>query len=275
VKPFLIAALALGLLVACKPTQDAQNSQNTPLAPNPQTTSNATDKPDLTDPRQKTSYALGMNIAAKLKRDEVDIDMSALTAGMNDMQAGTPALSHDQQATAMKDMQKDIKARAQEKRKIAGAKNLKDGHAFLAANAQKDGVKVLKVTAPDGSQTEEQYLVLASGTGPTPTPTDILKLHYQGSMIDGTVFDSSIQRGTPWTGRVNDFIAGWTEPLKMMKVGDKWRLFIPPSLGYGEFVPYNIGPNSTLIYDIELLDIQKPPATDSNTSTNAPAAPGS
>jgi FKBP-type peptidyl-prolyl cis-trans isomerase FklB len=274
VKSFLLAALTLGLLVGCKPSQDAQNPQNTPTPTNKQSTSSAPDKPDLTDPRQKTSYALGMNIATRLKRDGVDLDMTALAAGMNDMQAGNPALTHDQQAATMKDMQKDIKARAQEKRKIAGAKNLKDGQAFLAANAQKDGVRVLKVTAPDGSQAEEQYLVLKSGTGPSPGKTDVLKLNYECSLIDGTVFDSSVQRGIPWTGRANDFIAGWTEPLQMMKVGDKWRLFIPPSLGYGEYVPYNIGPNSTLIYDIELLEIQKPPATDSMSSTNAPAAPG-
>ncbi len=242
-KPYLIAILALGLLAGCKPAQPAQSAQ---------------DKPDLTDPRQKTSYALGMNIASKLKRDGVDIDMNALAAGMEDMQAAKPALSPEQQKATMRDMQSGIKARAEAQRKVAAAKNLEDGKAFLADNAKKEGVKVLEVTAPDGSPAEVQYQILKSGTGPSPAKTDILKLNYQGSLIDGTVFDSSVQRGVPWTGRANDFIAGWTEPLQMMKVGDRWRLFIPPSLGYGEYVPYNIGPNSTLIYDIELLDIEKP-----------------
>ena len=236
-KSYLISALALGLLVSFVSAQD-----NT----------------DLTNSKQKTSYALGMDIASKLKQQEVDIDMMALATGMRDMEAGNPALTPEQQKATMKEMQKGIKAKEAEKKKAAGAKNLKEGEAYLAANARKEGVKVIEVTAPDGSKAEVQYKVLKSGTGPSPQKTDILKLHYEGSLIDGTVFDSSVQRGIPFRGRANDFIAGWTEPLQMMKVGDKWRLFIPPSLGYGEFVPYNIGPNSTLIYDIELLDIEKP-----------------
>jgi FKBP-type peptidyl-prolyl cis-trans isomerase len=116
---------------------------------------------------------------------------------------------------------------------------------------------VIEVTAPDGSPAEVQYQILKSGMGPTPDKTDILRLNYEGRLLDGRVFDSSLQRGIPWTGRANDFIPGWTAALERMNVGAKWRLFIPPSLGYGEFVPYNIGPDSTLIYDLELLGIQK------------------
>jgi FKBP-type peptidyl-prolyl cis-trans isomerase FklB len=173
------------------------------------------------------------------------------------MQADKPALTLEQEKAALKDFKKEIEAKADSKRKIAGLENLKTGRAFLAANALKEGVKVIKVTAPDGSPAEVQYQVLASGNGPLPQKTDRLSLHYEGRLLDGTVFDSSLQRGPPWTGRANDFIAGWTEPLLRMKAGDKWRLFIPPSLGYGEFVPYNIGPESTLIYDIQLLGIEK------------------
>jgi FKBP-type peptidyl-prolyl cis-trans isomerase FklB len=231
----------------------------------------AQDKPDLTNPKQKISYALGMDIVSSLKRDEVDIDMNAVAAGMADMQAGKPALTPAQQKAVMMEMQKDIKAKAEEKKKIAAAKNLKDGQAFLVANANKEGVKVIEVTAPDGSKTEVQYKILKSGAGPLPKKGDILKLNYEGRLIDGTVFDSSVQRGIPWTGHANDFIAGWIEPLQMMRVGDKWRLFIPPSLGYGEFVPYNIGPNSTLIYDIELLGIEKSAEANSDSVTNMPA----
>jgi FKBP-type peptidyl-prolyl cis-trans isomerase FklB len=217
----------------------------------------AQDPPELTNPTNEMSYALGVNIAKKLQHQEADIDMTALAAGLADMQAGKPALTLEQEKAALKDFKKEIKAKADSKRKIAGLENLKTGRAFLAANALKEGVKVIKVTAPDGSPAEVQYQVLASGNGPLPQKTDRLSLHYEGRLLDGTVFDSSLQRGPPWTGRANDFIAGWTEPLLRMKAGDKWRLFIPPSLGYGEFVPYNIGPESTLIYDIQLLGIEK------------------
>jgi FKBP-type peptidyl-prolyl cis-trans isomerase FklB len=251
-KVHLSATLALGLLVTCA---FAQN------------------QPDLTNPRQTMSYALGANIATKLKRDGVEVDMRALLAGMADMQAGKPGLTPEQQKAVLKDMKADIKARAAEKRKVAGVENLKIGQAFLAANAKKEGVKVIPVTAPDGSKAEVQCLVLKSGSGPSPIKTDVLKLHYEGSLIDGTVFDSSVQRGLPFIGHANDFIPGWTEPLQRMKVGDKWRLFIPPSLGYGEFVPYNIGPYSTLIYDIELLGIEPPSGANPASVTGAPVAP--
>jgi FKBP-type peptidyl-prolyl cis-trans isomerase FklB len=216
--------------------------------------------PDLTQPTQRINYALGMGIAAKLRQQEADIDLRALAAGMADMQAGTPALAPDRAKTAMKEFKQDLNAKAEAKKKVAAARNLKEGQAFLAANAQKPGVKVIAVTAPDGSPAQVQYQVLQAGAGPSPEMTDILRLHYEGRTLDGRVFDSSLQRGVPWTGRANDFIPGWTAALQMMSVGAKWRLFIPPSLGYGEFVPYKIGPDSTLIYDIELLGIQKPAA---------------
>ena len=233
----------------------------------------AQDRPDLTNPRQKTCYALGMNIAAKLKQQGIDIDMQALAAGMADMQAGNPALSPEEQKATMKAMQMDIKARRDAQRKIDGIKNLKLGQDFLAANARKDGVKVIQVTAPDGSPAEVQYQILKSGTGPAPAKTDVLRLNYEGRLIDGTVFDSSVKRGSPFIGRANDFIAGWNEPLQRMKVGDKWRLFIPPNLGYGEYVPYNIGPNSTLIYDIELLGIEVPTGGSAAAAMNPTEVP--
>lgn len=221
----------------------------------------AQDRPNLTNDGERMSYALGASIAAKLKRQGAEIDIKALAAGMADMRAGKPVLTPDQEKTALRDLKHDIQAKADAQRTIAGAKNLKTGLAFLAANAQKKGVTVIECVAPDGAKAQVQYEILESGSGPTPQKTDILRLHYEGRLLDGTVFDSSWQRGTPWTGRANDFIAGWIEPLQRMKVGDKWRLFIPPSLGYGEFVPYGIGPDSTLIYDIKLLGIEKPSGT--------------
>ena len=135
--------------------------------------------------------------------------------------------------------------------KVEGEKNLKAGKAFLAANAKKDGV----ITTATGLQ----YKVLKSGTGASPQKTDTVKVHYHGTLIDGTVFDSSVQRGEPITFPVSDVIPGWTEALQLMKVGDKWQLFIPSSLAYGELSPpgSKIGPNSTLLFEVELLGIEK------------------
>jgi FKBP-type peptidyl-prolyl cis-trans isomerase FklB len=220
----------------------------------------AQDQLPLTNALQTNSYALGASIAAKLRRQDADLDLPALAAGLAAMQAGQPALTPAEEKAALKDLKADLAARAAAKRKIEGDRNLRLGQAFLAANALKPGVQVIHVTAPDGAPAEVQYQVLASGGGPRPKTNDILRLHYEGRLIDGTVFDSSLRRGRPFTGRADDFIAGWTEPLRRMRVGDQWRLFVPPSLGYGEFVPYNIGSESTLIYDIQLLGIVTPAA---------------
>jgi FKBP-type peptidyl-prolyl cis-trans isomerase FklB len=150
----------------------------------------------------------------------------------------------------MEAFRKDMMEKMQSKQKLAGEKNLKEGDAFLAANAKKDGVKVL----PSGLQ----YKVIKSGTGRTPKSTDTVKTHYHGTLIDGSVFDSSVERGEPATFAVNQVIAGWTEALQLMKEGDKWQLFIPARLAYGESArSAKIGPNSTLIFDIELLSIEK------------------
>jgi FKBP-type peptidyl-prolyl cis-trans isomerase FklB len=128
------------------------------------------------------------------------------------------------------------------------AANLKSGQDFLANNKTQEGV----VELPSGLQ----YKILKEGTGDKPTATDNVKCHYHGTLIDGTVFDSSVQRGTPAKFPLNMVIKGWTEGLQLMPVGSKWRFFIPPHLGYGERqVSAQIGPNSTLIFDVELLDI--------------------
>jgi len=134
--------------------------------------------------------------------------------------------------------------------KAEGEKNLKAGKAFLAENAKKDGVKT--------TATGLQYKVLKSGTGASPQKTDTVKVHYSGMLIDGTVFDSSVQRGGPITFPVSGMIPSWTEALQLMKVGDKWLLFSPANLAYGERSPGPmIGPNSTLLFEVELLGIEK------------------
>jgi FKBP-type peptidyl-prolyl cis-trans isomerase len=212
----------------------------------------AQDKPDLTNPKQKTSYAIGLDIATSLKRQDIDVDVKALAAGLTDEFAGKPGLTEEEQKAVILDLQKTARSKAEEKQKAAAETNLKAGEAFLAANAKKEGVK----TTASGLQ----YKVVKSGTGPSPKLTETVKVHYTGTLIDGTVFDSSVQRGTPATFPVNGVIPGWTEALQLMKVGDKWQVFIPAKLAYGEHGPRSIGPNSTLIFDVELLGIEKPEA---------------
>lgn len=126
---------------------------------------------------------------------------------------------------------------------------LEAGQAFLAENALRANV----VTTASGLQ----YEVLASGNGAAPGPRDIVTAHYHGTFIDGRVFDSSVERGRPTTYPVDGFISGWTEALQLMKIGDKWRLYVPPNLAYGENGTSGIGPNETLIFEVELLDVQR------------------
>ena len=238
-KLHLIAILALGWLVSSAVAQD---------------------KPDLTNPKQKTSYAVGVNIGSNLKAQELDLDAKALAAGITDTLGGKSALTPDEVPDTLTKLKQEVerKAEAEAAKHSDGAKNLKDGEAFLAENKKKEGVKVHEVTLPDGTKAEFQYKVLKAGTGETPKKTDTVTVHYTGTLIDGTVFDSSVQRGQPATFPVNGVISGWTEALQMMKVGDKWQLFLPAKLAYGEQSPGpKIGPNSTLIFEVELLSIGK------------------
>jgi FKBP-type peptidyl-prolyl cis-trans isomerase len=230
-KSYFIPVLALGLFVSSVSAQD---------------------KPDLTNPKQKASYAIGLDIATSLKRQELDMDAKALAAGIADGFAGKPALTEDEQKAVFMELQKSVMARAEEKQNAVAGTNLKAGEAFLAANAKKEGVK----TTASGLQ----YKVINSGTGPSPKLTDTVKVHYHGTLIDGTVFDSSVRRNMPVTFSVNGVIPGWTEALQLMKVGDKWQLVIPSKLAYGEQGPPSIGPNSVLIFEVELLGIEKPAA---------------
>ena len=228
-KSYLITTLALGLFVSSVPAQD---------------------KPDLTNPKQKNSYAVGVNIGSSLKAQDLDIDVKALTVGISDALADKPALNQQEVREILMKLQQDMIANRDAKNKAEAEKNLKAGEDFLAENAKKDGVK----TTASGLQ----YKVLKSGTGETPKLTDTVKVHYHGTLIDGTVFDSSVQRGEPITFSVAGVIPGWTEALQLMKVGDKWQLSIPAKLAYGEQSPTpKIPSDSALIFEVELLGIEK------------------
>jgi len=208
----------------------------------------------LTTRKQKFSYALGMNIGSglgtNLKKQSIEVDWSLVAQGLKDAAAGTKTrLTEDEAKAVLAEVQTEVRKQQTEKAKEAADKNKTEGDAFLAANKTKEGV----VTLPSGLQ----YKILKAGTGPKPTATDTVVCNYRGTLINGTEFDSSYKRGQPATFPVNGVIKGWTEALQLMPVGSKWQLFIPSSLAYQERgAGADIGPNATLIFDVELLSIQ-------------------
>jgi FKBP-type peptidyl-prolyl cis-trans isomerase FklB len=204
----------------------------------------------LTTPKDKASYAIGVNIGRGLHRDSVDVDPNILIQGLKDALAGGKLLLSDDEAkAALTALQADVNKRQQEKAQVAGDANKKEGEEFLAANKTKDGV----VTLPSGLQ----YKILKVGTGPKPAATDSVVCNYRGTLINGTEFDSSYKRGQPATFGVSQVIHGWTEALQLMPVGSKWQLFIPAEMAYGpRGAGADIGPNATLIFEVELLSIE-------------------
>jgi FKBP-type peptidyl-prolyl cis-trans isomerase FklB len=227
----------------------------TPAAKKPATTTAKKPVPlTLATPKQKASYAMGLNQGRSLHKNDVDIDTTAFSRGLRDGMAGNKPLLTDQEAqAALTALQKQVQAAQLEKMKVAGAGNRKIGDAFLADNKTKEGV----VALPSGLQ----YKILTAGTGPKPTPTDTVVCNYRGTLINGTEFDSSYKRGQPATFPVSGVIKGWTEALQLMPVGSKWQLFIPADLAYGDRAAgATIVPGSTLIFEVELMSIQAKPA---------------
>jgi len=212
----------------------------------------------LTTPKDKFSYALGMNLGTSLHRQSVPVDPNILLRGLKDSLAGGKTLlTEDQAKAALTEVQNEMRKKQQEQMQAAGEANKKEGDAFLAANKGKDGV----VTLPSGLQ----YKVLTQGTGPKPAADDTVVCNYRGTLINGTEFDSSYKRGQPATFPVSGVIKGWTEALPLMPVGSKWQLFIPAELAYGERAPGpEIGPDATLIFEVELLSIQDKSQTKSD-----------
>ncbi len=201
--------------------------------------------------REKVSYIIGTQIGENLKKAEIDVNLELLMQGIKDTLEGKePALSQAEMQKVYSDWQQRMKAKQLAKQKKEAAENLAAGTAFLEANKAKQGVKVL----PSGLQ----YKVITEGTGDTPTADDKVKTNYRGTFIDGTEFDSSYKRGTPAEFPVKGVIKGWTEALQLMKEGAKWELYIPANLAYGERGRPGIPPNSTLIFEIELIEIVKP-----------------
>ena len=222
--------------------------------------------PQLKDQKDKVSYSIGMNIGFNLSKQKVDINPDILAAGIKDAIAGKPLLTQDQVKDVMAQFEKDM----EQKQKQAGEKNKTDGAKFLEENKKKQGVK----TTASGLQ----YKVMKEGTGAQPKPTEMVTVNYRGTLIDGTEFDSSYKRGQPASFPVNGVIKGWTEALQLMKVGSKYQVFVPASLAYGErSVSPELGPNATLIFEVELLDAKPPPTPgpqgSPKTGPQAPARP--
>jgi FKBP-type peptidyl-prolyl cis-trans isomerase FklB len=194
----------------------------------------------LKNQKDKVSYIIGMNIGNDLKRQSIDINPKILAEGVQQALAGSkPLLTEQEIQETMMAFQKEMMAKQKER-----------GDAFLAENKKKEGVKTL----PSGLQ----YKVIKAGTGKKPKLNDTVMTHYRGTLIDGTEFDSSYKRGQPVSFLVSGVLPGWTEALQLMEEGAKWQLFIPSNLAYGERGAGGIiGPNATLIFEIELISIQE------------------
>ena len=219
--------------------------------------------PGLPTKKDQVSYAIGMNVGKGLHRESIDVDPNMILQGLKDSMSGGKLLMTDEQAQqTLTQLQSEVREQEEAKRKQQAVTNEKDGADFLAKNKTQPGVIVL----PSGLQ----YKVLKEGTGPKPTISDVVTCNYRGTLINGTEFDSSYKRGEPATFPVRGVIKGWTEALQLMPVGSKFQLFLPPDLAYGEHgAGADIGPNETLIFEVELMSIK--PADQSQ--PKAPSQP--
>ncbi|HBR17399.1 MAG: hypothetical protein A3G39_03665 [Deltaproteobacteria bacterium RIFCSPLOWO2_12_FULL_43_16] len=210
----------------------------------------AAEKTTLKSEKDKVSYSIGLSIGNNFKNQSVDVDVDVLAKGVKDAISGNkPLMTEKEVQETMMAFQNEMKTKQAEHAKVLGGKNKKEGEAFLAENKKKEGVK----TTASGLQ----YKVIKNGNGKKPKATDTVTVHYKGTLIDGTEFDSSYKRGEPTSFPVNQVIAGWTEALQLMNVGSKWQLFIPANLGYGDRgAGPQIGPNAALIFEVELISLK-------------------
>jgi FKBP-type peptidyl-prolyl cis-trans isomerase FklB len=252
---------ALTLLAASILLTGSVLAQQTPATATPAaaTTTTAQEAPATNSPdasvlktdKDKSSYAIGISIGKSLQRDGIDIDLPILLRGVNDTLAGGKLLlTEDEAKAALTALQAESRAKQEAKMKIEGDENKKEGEAFLAANKSKEGVKTLASGL--------QYKVETEGKGRKPLPTDTVECNYRGTLINGKEFDSSYKRGQSASFPVGQVIKGWTEVLQLMPVGSKYQVFIPADLAYGQHPPSgDIGPNATLLFEIELLSIKE------------------
>ena len=223
----------------------------------------AQDKAQLKDQKDKASYSIGYDIGETFKKQNVELNPDVLFGGLKDALAGKEAsLTKEEREKTLQAFQKEMMEKQIAASKEAAIKNAAEGEKFLAENKKKDGVK----TTASGLQ----YKVLKEGSGPSPKETDTVVVNYKGTLLDGTEFDSSFKRNEPASFQVNRVVKGWIEALQLMKAGSKYQLFIPSALAYGERgAGQLIGPNATLIFEVELLSIKAPEPA----ATVAPGAP--
>jgi len=223
-------------------------AQQTPAPGSPSAPQNSS----LKTQADKASYAVGMRMGNAIKQQGVEVDPDIVAQGIKDFLAGKPLMLQEEATAALVQLQNDMMAKQTAKNQQAAVTNKQEGEAFLAANKTKPGV----ITLPSGLQ----YKVITAGIGKIPIAGDTVVCNYRGTLLNGTEFDSSYKRGEALTIQVNQVIKGWTEALQLMPVGSKWQLFIPSNLAYGERGAGNdIGPNATLIFEIEVLSIQGKP----------------
>ena len=216
-------------------------------APEPKTGS----EPNVS--KDKLSYALGMNFGEGFRKQGLDVDPAIFAKAFTEaFTTGKTEMTEDDMKAVLTVASQEIRKKQAAEQSEKSAKAQKEGTDFLAANKSKDGV----VALPSGLQ----YKILKPGTGDKPTLEDTVICNYKGTLIDGTEFDASEKHGGPATFPVKGVIAGWTEALQLMPVGSKWQLFVPANLAYGEQGPPGIGPSQTLIFEVELVSIQKPAA---------------
>lgn len=243
------AAALMSFSLACA-AQDAKPAAATATAVAAPAAAAPVADPALKTQMDKVSYIIGLNMGRSMKADNIQINTDLLARGIKDAIANKAALTDEQIQETMMAFQREMMEKQATVAKEAGDKNVKEGEAFLAENAKKPGVK----TTASGLQ----YIVVKEGTGPSPKAEDVVKVQYRGTLINGTEFDSSYARNNqPVTFPVNRVIPGWSEGVQLMKVGGTSKFFIPSKLAYGENgAGGQIGPNATLIFDVELLSIE-------------------
>jgi FKBP-type peptidyl-prolyl cis-trans isomerase FklB len=257
----LSAALLLAVAVAAGAQQSGQSNQQPaqkPAAqgaqtaqPTPSTPQSTAGKPESLEDR--ASYSIGLNLGRSLKTNDIKANADLLIKGLRDGLAGQALLTDEEIQATMQAFQQQIQTQQEAKQKEIGEKNKVEGEAFLTKNKGRQGVK----TTASGLQ----YEVLTEGTGATPKATDTVTVNYRGTLMDGTEFDSSYERGQPATFVLNQVIPGWTEGVQLMKVGSKYKFYIPAALGYGERGAGGvIGPNAPLVFEVELVSIGQPTA---------------